>query len=115
MSICVQLVYHYDGKDYPSEIAYFDEQPTAISSVRANGKADQVKYYGLDGRELNSSFKGVAAKAPRYTTAFKMISHRWFSRGLVSLMMMNSTHGTTDISKKSVIGDKNNLIQQPIE
>ena len=56
MSICVQLVCHYDGKDYPSEIAYFGEQPTAISSVRANGKADQVKYYGLDGRELNSSF-----------------------------------------------------------
>ena len=61
-SIGVQLVYHYDGKDYPSEMAYFGEPLTAISAVMANSKATKVKYYGLNGRELKGSYKGVAIK-----------------------------------------------------
>ena len=58
----VVTFYDYDGKDYPSEMAYFGEPLTAISAVMANSKATKVKYYGLNGRELKGSYKGVAIK-----------------------------------------------------
>ncbi|MDE5813715.1 MAG: hypothetical protein K2H72_05460, partial [Muribaculaceae bacterium] len=63
-TIGVQSVYRYDGKETRSEIVTLDLEadPDAVGAIEADKKISDVKYYGIDGREVAELADGLFIK-----------------------------------------------------
>ena len=59
----VQSIYRYNGEETRSEIVTIDlDDPTAVTAVGAGKKVADVKYYGIDGREVANPAAGIFIK-----------------------------------------------------
>ncbi|MDE6379650.1 MAG: hypothetical protein K2L11_04190 [Muribaculaceae bacterium] len=60
----VQSVYKYDGEETRSEIVTLnlEDDPDAVGTVNAGKKITDVKYYGLDGRQVVNPAAGIFVK-----------------------------------------------------
>lgn len=59
----VQSVYRYNDEETRSEIVTLNlDDPSAVNSIAAGKKIAEVKYYGIDGREVANPASGIFVK-----------------------------------------------------